>query len=77
MTNTTVEIVVPENVIGSVYGENGGNLTRLRQVALAVFLVRDSFTHHTKMIFVPRLVRFEIYVITPGEKDFPPKQTGP
>lgn len=32
VTNTTVEIVVPENVIGSVYGENGNNLTRLRQV---------------------------------------------
>ncbi|XP_012081374.1 KH domain-containing protein HEN4 isoform X2 [Jatropha curcas] len=31
VTNTTVEIVVPENVIGSVYGENGSNLTRLRQ----------------------------------------------
>lgn len=34
VTNTTVEIIVPENVIGSVYGENGTNLTRLRQVYL-------------------------------------------
>lgn len=76
MTNTTVEIVVPENVIGSVYGENGSNLTRLRQVALAVFLVQDSFTHHTKMIFVPCLVWFEIYVLSPSEKDFPPNQRG-
>lgn len=32
MTNTTVEIVVPDEVIGSVYGENGSNLVRLRQV---------------------------------------------
>ena len=32
MTNTTVEIVVPDIVIGSVYGENGSNLARLRQV---------------------------------------------
>lgn len=32
MTNTTVEIIVPENVIGCVYGENGSNLARLRQV---------------------------------------------
>ncbi len=32
MTNTTVEIVVPDNVIGSVYGEGGSNLSRLRQV---------------------------------------------
>ncbi|XP_050365807.1 KH domain-containing protein HEN4 isoform X2 [Argentina anserina] len=31
VTNTTVEIIVPENVIGSVYGENGTNLARLRQ----------------------------------------------
>lgn len=34
VTNTTVEIIVPENVIGSVYGENGNNLARLRQVIL-------------------------------------------
>jgi hypothetical protein len=32
VTNTTVEIVVPDNVIGSVYGDNGSNLNRLRQV---------------------------------------------
>ncbi|XP_021626314.1 KH domain-containing protein HEN4 isoform X2 [Manihot esculenta] len=32
VTNTTVEIVVPENVIGAVYGENGSNLARLRQL---------------------------------------------
>ncbi|KAH8484149.1 hypothetical protein H0E87_028539 [Populus deltoides] len=31
VTNTTVEIVVPENAFGSVYGENGSNLARLRQ----------------------------------------------
>ncbi|XP_024444266.1 KH domain-containing protein HEN4 isoform X5 [Populus trichocarpa] len=32
VTNTTVEIVVPENAFGSVYGENGSNLARLRQL---------------------------------------------
>lgn len=32
VTNTTVEIVVPEDTIDSVYGENGSNLARLRQV---------------------------------------------
>lgn len=32
VTNTTVEIVVPDDVISLVYGENGTNLTRLRQV---------------------------------------------
>ncbi|XP_010277539.1 PREDICTED: KH domain-containing protein HEN4-like isoform X2 [Nelumbo nucifera] len=31
VTNTTVEIMVPENVIRSVYGEQGSNLNRLRQ----------------------------------------------
>ncbi|KAL6347470.1 hypothetical protein AAG906_025992 [Vitis piasezkii] len=33
ITNTTVEIVIPENVIGSVYGENGNNLARLRKIS--------------------------------------------
>lgn len=37
VTNTTVEIIVPENVIGSVYGENGSNLARLRQVYFIIF----------------------------------------
>lgn len=36
VTNTTVEIIVPENVIRSVYGENGSNLARLRQVTHAL-----------------------------------------
>ncbi|KAI5582784.1 hypothetical protein BDE02_07G108300 [Populus trichocarpa] len=31
VTNTTVEIVIPEHTFGSVYGENGSNLARLRQ----------------------------------------------
>lgn len=43
VTNTTIEIAVPENVMGSVYGENGSNLTRLRQVmVLLVLLVPRS-----------------------------------
>ncbi|KAM7479042.1 hypothetical protein LguiA_027255 [Lonicera macranthoides] len=41
VTNTTVEIVVPENVIGSVYGENGSNLTRLRQISGAKVVVHE------------------------------------
>ncbi|KAJ6377900.1 hypothetical protein OIU78_028178 [Salix suchowensis] len=32
VTNTTVEIIVPEHAFGSVYAENGSNLARLRQV---------------------------------------------
>ncbi|XP_022726780.1 KH domain-containing protein HEN4-like isoform X2 [Durio zibethinus] len=34
VTNTTVEIRVPENVIDSVYGENGCNLARLREFGM-------------------------------------------
>ncbi|KAJ8764791.1 hypothetical protein K2173_009196 [Erythroxylum novogranatense] len=41
VTNTTVEIAVPENVIGSVYGENGGNLARLRQISGAKVIVHE------------------------------------
>ncbi|KAK9287451.1 hypothetical protein L1049_015872 [Liquidambar formosana] len=41
VTNTTVEIVVPENVIGSVYGENGSNLARLRQISGAKVTVHE------------------------------------
>ncbi|KAL5562682.1 hypothetical protein UlMin_032429 [Ulmus minor] len=41
VTNTTVEIIVPENVIGSVYGENGTNLARLRQISGAKVIVHE------------------------------------
>ncbi|XP_022763643.1 KH domain-containing protein HEN4 isoform X7 [Durio zibethinus] len=39
VTNTTVEIRVPENVIDSVYGENGRNLARLREVQEVLLLL--------------------------------------
>ncbi|XP_073143914.1 KH domain-containing protein HEN4-like [Henckelia pumila] len=39
--NTTVEIVVPGNAIGSVYGENGSNLDRLRQISGAKIIVLE------------------------------------
>ncbi|KAL0335422.1 UNVERIFIED_CONTAM: KH domain-containing protein HEN4 [Sesamum radiatum] len=41
VTNTTVEIVVPDNVIGSIYGENGSNLSRLRQISGAKVIVQE------------------------------------
>ncbi|KAK3185186.1 hypothetical protein Dsin_032472 [Dipteronia sinensis] len=41
VTNSTVEIIVPDNVIGSVYGENGSNLTRLRQISGAKVIVHE------------------------------------
>ncbi|KAF8411351.1 hypothetical protein HHK36_003898 [Tetracentron sinense] len=44
VTNTTVEIAVSEHVIGSVYGERGSNLTRLRQISGANVTVQDP--HH-------------------------------
>ncbi|KAK7368851.1 hypothetical protein VNO80_10882 [Phaseolus coccineus] len=41
VTNTTVQIVVPEDVIGSVYGENGSNLVRLKQISGAKVVVHE------------------------------------
>ncbi|XP_038888005.1 KH domain-containing protein HEN4 [Benincasa hispida] len=41
VTNTTVEIVVPDDVISLVYGENGTNLTRLRQISGAKVIVHE------------------------------------
>ncbi|KAK7328088.1 hypothetical protein VNO77_22184 [Canavalia gladiata] len=41
VTNTTVEIVVPDDTIDSVYGENGSNLARLRQISGAKVVVHE------------------------------------
>ncbi|RZC28091.1 RNA-binding KH domain-containing protein RCF3 isoform B [Glycine soja] len=41
VTNTTVEIIVSEHVFGSVYGEDGGNLDRIRQISGAIVTVYD------------------------------------
>ncbi|XP_057762137.1 KH domain-containing protein HEN4 isoform X2 [Arachis stenosperma] len=41
VTNTTVEIVVSEHVFGSVYGEDGGNLDRIKQISGADVQVYD------------------------------------
>ncbi|XP_021903807.1 KH domain-containing protein HEN4 isoform X1 [Carica papaya] len=41
VTNTTVEIRVPGNLIGSVYGENGRNLDCLRQISGAKVIVHE------------------------------------
>ncbi|XVF44865.1 hypothetical protein PTKIN_Ptkin02bG0158100 [Pterospermum kingtungense] len=41
VTNTTVEIRVPEDVIDSVYGENGRNLARLREISGAKVIVHE------------------------------------
>lgn len=53
VTNMSVEIVVPQNVIGSVYGEKGSNLTRLRQISGAKVVVhepRSGTTDHLVVI---------------------------
>ncbi|XP_021776249.1 KH domain-containing protein HEN4-like [Chenopodium quinoa] len=42
VTNTVVEIVVPESSISSVYGENGSNLTRIRQISGAKVIVHEA-----------------------------------
>ncbi|KAH9697224.1 KH domain-containing protein HEN4 [Citrus sinensis] len=52
VTNTTVEIIVPENVIGSVYGENGSNLLRLRQISGAKVIVHEPRLGSTDRIVV-------------------------
>ncbi|XP_059647985.1 KH domain-containing protein HEN4 [Cornus florida] len=52
VTNTTVEIVVPENVIGSVYGENGSNLARLRQISGAKVTVHEPHPGTSERIVV-------------------------
>ncbi|MCH84316.1 KH domain-containing protein [Trifolium medium] len=46
VTNTTIEIVVPEDTLYLVYGENGSNLARLRQVLrlLSMNLVLEQVT---------------------------------
>ncbi|XP_054809617.1 KH domain-containing protein HEN4-like isoform X3 [Prosopis cineraria] len=41
VTNTTVEIAVSEHVFGSVYGEDGGNVDRIRQISGANVTVYD------------------------------------
>ncbi|KAK9905236.1 hypothetical protein M0R45_000348 [Rubus argutus] len=52
VTNTTVEIIVPENVVGSVYGENGTNLARLRQISGAKVIVHEPRPGTTDRIIV-------------------------
>uniref|UniRef100_A0A6M2F2K9 K Homology domain-containing protein n=1 Tax=Populus davidiana TaxID=266767 RepID=A0A6M2F2K9_9ROSI len=58
VTNTTVEIVVPENAFGSVYGENGNNLARLRQISGAKVIVHE-----------PRLGTSDRIVVISGTPD--------
>jgi transcription antitermination factor NusA-like protein len=52
VTNTTVEIIVPENVIRSVYGENGSNLARLRQISGAKVIVHEPLSGSSDRIVV-------------------------
>ncbi|KAK9988942.1 hypothetical protein SO802_029181 [Lithocarpus litseifolius] len=52
VTNTTVEIMVPEDVIGSVYGENGSNLNRLRQISGAKVIVHEPLSGTSDRIVV-------------------------
>ncbi|XP_020528047.1 KH domain-containing protein HEN4 isoform X3 [Amborella trichopoda] len=41
VTNTTIEIAVPEHLLGSVYGENRTNLNRIKQISGAKVTVYD------------------------------------
>ncbi|KAI4367169.1 hypothetical protein MLD38_022937 [Melastoma candidum] len=48
VTNTTVEIMVPEDVIHCVLGQNGKNLAKLRQISGAKVLVHEAFPGKTE-----------------------------
>lgn len=52
VANMSVEIIVPQNVIGLVYGENGTNLTRLRQISGAKVVVHEPHSETTDHIVV-------------------------
>ncbi|CAM8977224.1 unnamed protein product [Rhodiola kirilowii] len=41
ITNTTIEIKVPDRLLSSVYGENGNNLARLRQISGARVILQE------------------------------------
>ncbi|OMO72969.1 hypothetical protein COLO4_27374 [Corchorus olitorius] len=48
--NTTVEMVVPEDVFGSIYGKNGCNLARLKEISGAKVEVHDPSPGETEGI---------------------------
>ncbi|KAM0028519.1 putative K domain-containing protein [Helianthus debilis subsp. tardiflorus] len=52
ITNTTVEIMVPKNDIGCVYGENGSNLTRLIQISGAKVVVHEPGSRNGDYVIV-------------------------
>ncbi|KAG8368595.1 hypothetical protein BUALT_Bualt15G0061800 [Buddleja alternifolia] len=52
VTNTTVEIAVPDTVIGFIFGENGSNLDRLRQISGAKVTVREPHPGTTERTLV-------------------------
>nr|XP_043623161.1 KH domain-containing protein HEN4-like [Erigeron canadensis] len=52
VTNMSVEITVHQNVIGSVYGENGSNLTRLKQISGAKVVVHEPHSGTSDHIVV-------------------------
>ncbi|KAI3815326.1 hypothetical protein L1987_14989 [Smallanthus sonchifolius] len=52
VTGMSVEIIVPQNVIGLVYGENESNLTRLRQISGAKVVVHEPQLGTTDHIVV-------------------------
>ncbi|KAK9279289.1 hypothetical protein L1049_012968 [Liquidambar formosana] len=52
VTNTTVEVVLPEHVFSSVYGEDGSNLARVRQISGAKVELRDPSRGKSERIVV-------------------------
>ncbi|KAL8541782.1 hypothetical protein ACS0TY_002875 [Phlomoides rotata] len=50
--NSTVKIVVPEAVFGVIYGDDGSNLTMLRQISGAKVIVHDPLPGATQRVVV-------------------------
>ncbi|XP_068657384.1 KH domain-containing protein HEN4-like [Aristolochia californica] len=51
-TNTTLEIAIPVHSIGSVYGEGGSNLNRIRYISGATVVIHDQPGRHEGLVIV-------------------------
>lgn len=50
--STTVEVVIPQTLLGHVYGDNNGNLNQIRQISGAEVFVRDPRPGATEGVVV-------------------------
>lgn len=52
VTNTTVEVVVPERVIGSIYGENESDLAHIQQISGEKVIMNDRRPRATESLVI-------------------------